>query len=100
MTVGFMKRTANAAFTLTELLVVIAIIAILAGLRLPALSRAKGKAQWIACGSNLRELQRAWLMYQDDNHEIMPPNKFGNSGGVWRNVAPSWVLETRNTTPI
>src|SRR5258708_7362939 len=61
-------------FTLIELLVVIAIIGVLAGLLLPALSRAKSSAQTTVCINNLRRLQLAWGMYADENEEQLPWN--------------------------
>lgn len=68
------RRAASAAFTLIELLVVIAIIAILASLLIPALSRAKNKAQSAVCLNNLKQLNLAWQLYAGDNDERLAPN--------------------------
>lgn len=93
------SRKAVRGFTLIELLVVIAIIAILAGLLLPALTRAKAKAQGIACMNNTKQLGLAWLMYTHDADDRVPPNVQLQSGTT--GVGKTWVsgiLNMNNST--
>ncbi len=67
---GSRNAFVRAGFTLIELLVVIAIIAALAALLLPALSKSKAQALGIACLSNTKQLQLAWLLYAQDNNDL------------------------------
>ena len=96
-----MRNDHDGGFTLIELLVVIAIIAVLAGLLLPVLSKAKAKAQAVSCANNIKHLSLAWFFYADDNAD-----RLVNNHGIdetrtrrqnWVNNVLDWGASDDNT---
>jgi prepilin-type N-terminal cleavage/methylation domain-containing protein len=76
-------------FTLIELLVVIAIMAILAAILFPVFSSAREAARTVGCGSNVRQLAAAVLMYSEDHDEVLPSMRFDRFGTQLQ----SWMLD-------
>ncbi len=97
----------GSGFTLIELLVVIALIAVLAGLLLPALAKARSRAQAITCLNNARQLLMAWHLYATDHGDRLPYNLGGvpRAGAVsprtdlnWANNILNWEVENPDNT--
>jgi prepilin-type N-terminal cleavage/methylation domain-containing protein/prepilin-type processing-associated H-X9-DG protein len=98
-------RNSKAGFTLIELLVVIAIIAILASLLLPALSKARQKAQAVQCMNNNKQLLLAWTMYAGDNNDSLAfnPDQSATVPGSplpWVAGVLDWGTTTDNTNTL
>jgi prepilin-type N-terminal cleavage/methylation domain-containing protein/prepilin-type processing-associated H-X9-DG protein len=98
---SFVPRPSSRAFTLIEMLVVIAIIALLAALLLPALGKSKAKAEAVTCAHNLQQLSLAWILYAEENGDLLV-----NNHGVpetlarrqtWANNVQDWQSGDDNT---
>lgn len=105
----FERRWGRSAFTLLELLVVISVISLLAALLLPTLAKAREKGASTFCLNNQKQLQLAWVLYAEDNNEVLAHNLGGgeikrlltnNACGNWANSLMSWELEAENTNAL
>src|SRR5439155_683277 len=90
----------RAGFTLIELLVVIAIIAILAGLLLPALGKAKAQGAQTYCVNNLKQLGYGMLMYIGDNQDTFPGTASRNTYGFHKEDWIYWRTNTAKYPPV
>ena len=98
-------RSSHSGFTLIELLVVIAIIAILAGMLLPALARAKQKGQGIYCMNNHRQLTLAWRIYAEDHQDFLVYASHNaqandpNNNYAWTRTEMDFSADRKNRDP-
>lgn len=92
---GSHPRSRRAGFTLVELLVVIGIIAVLMGILLPALNKARQQAWRIKCLSNARQLGTAVHLYANENRSFLPASNWdgGTTNGTWVNARVGWLYD-------
>lgn len=89
-----LEMRTSASFTLIELLIVISVIAILAGMLLPALNRAKESARKIECLNNLKQIYLASSNYIDSQKEYIVPALYGSIWGILLDKTDSWGKQT------